>query len=111
MEIKSFSKAVHTLLQPTDHFNRSLRCWQTSKMAGAPARCSFAGRANITCGNFTQVEESRVTQYLPQNYYSKGFKAIYLTFLKCYFYTSKKKRKETCTEQKIGRFLEHTIIA
>ena len=58
-----------------------------------------------------QLTESCVTQYLSQNYYSKGFKAINLTFLKCNIYTSKKQRKGTCTEQKIGRFLEHTIIA
>ena len=57
------------------------------------------------------LKASRVRQYLQQIYYSKGFKAIYLTFLKCNIYTSKKQRKETCTEQTIGRFLEHSIIA
>ena len=36
--------------QPTDHLNRSLCYWQTTKMAHAPANCSFAGIANITCG-------------------------------------------------------------
>ena len=57
MELKLLSKAVHTSLQPTDHLNRSLRCWQTTKMAGVPSKCSFAGRANITCGSFRDKDE------------------------------------------------------
>ena len=35
--------------QPTDHLNRSLRYWQTTKMRHA--KCSFAGIANTTCGS------------------------------------------------------------
>ena len=56
-ELKSFSKAVHSHLQTTDHLNRSLRYWQTTKMAGAPAKCSFAGIANITCGSSRGKDE------------------------------------------------------
>ena len=55
---KSFSKAVHSHLQTTDHLNRSLHYWQTTKMAGAPAKCSFAGIANITCGSLRGKDES-----------------------------------------------------
>ena len=57
LELKSFSKVVHTYLQPTDHLNRSLRCWQTTETAGAPSKCSFAGRANITCGSSRDNDE------------------------------------------------------
>lgn len=56
-ELKSFSKAVHSHLQTTDHLNRSLRYWQTTKMAGALAKCSFAGIANITCGSSRGKDE------------------------------------------------------
>ena len=51
------SKAVHTSLQPTHHLNRSLRCWQTANMAGVPAKCFFAGRANITSGSSRDKDE------------------------------------------------------
>ena len=59
------SKAVHTSLQPTHHLNRSLRCWQTANMAGVPAKCFFAGRANTTSGSSRDKDEffPKVTEY------------------------------------------------
>ena len=54
---------------------------------------------------YKSQEELRVTQCLLQNDYSTGFKAIYLTTLKYNIYISKKRRKETCTEQKNRPFL------
>ena len=54
---------------------------------------------------YKSLEELRVTQCLQQNDYSTGFKAIYLTFLKHNIYISKKRRKETCTEQNNRPFL------
>ena len=54
---------------------------------------------------YKSLEELRVTQCLLQNDYSTGFKAIYLTTLKYNIYISKKRRKETCTEQKNRPFL------
>ena len=54
---------------------------------------------------YKSLEELRVTQCLLQNDYSTRFKAVYLTFLKHNIYVSKKRRKETCTEQKNRSFL------
>ena len=57
LDLKSFSKAVHCYLRPTDHLNRRLRYWQTTKMASAPAKYSFAGIANMTCGSSRGKDE------------------------------------------------------
>ena len=57
LELKLLSKVVHTSLQPTDHLNHSLRCWQTTKMAGLPAKCSFAVRVNITSSSYRDKDE------------------------------------------------------
>ena len=54
---------------------------------------------------YKSVEELRVMQCLLQNDYSTGFKAVCLTFLKHNIYISKKRKKETCTEQKNRSFL------
>ena len=47
----TFNHSSKRSISPTDHLNRSLRYWQTTKMAHTPAKCSFVKIANITCGS------------------------------------------------------------